>query len=247
MKLLKKYDQYIKGQLSEEEMDTFTKDIVQEHFEEEQLKNQWKTILDQDEELQALKNQQASDSPKLVASRPKGIRRFKILFQVAATVLLLIAAGLFFYEAPDPIPVLSYAQLTEVHLEKPYSNSGSRSGALESSEIRIQANDAYRQKNYAQAIPLFQELNSLPEKQSSDVFYLGLSHLYLGEYDLAIKNLEIIHSDTGSSLHKESSWFLSLAYLKANQLDAAKNILQNLADSKGWKSQDAQLLLQAIN
>lgn len=246
MELVNKYDKYIKGELTEGEMDQFTKEIVKEHFKEEQLKEKWNTILEGDEELQALKNGKqitvSPNTPAPPAQRSSKIKRLRILFSIAASFLLLIGLG-YFLSRPT---TASFAQLADLQLEQPYSVSSSRSAAVEGQETRLLANDFYRQGDYTSAAPLYEELTQGERVENSDLFYLGLSQLYLGEAQKAITPLKALATAQSDQLKVEASWFLGLAYLKANQLIEAEIQLKRLQEKGGWKSKEAAELLAAI-
>lgn len=253
MKHLKKFDNYIKGELSEDDMETFTKEIITEHFEDESLKEKWAEILDKDEELKALQLESKSSdninqprpssatatTPK--KQKPKG-NIIKMILQIAAAVLLLVAAGTFLMRGDT---ASNYQQLTAQHLEKAYAISSQRSAA-EENEQRISANEFYRAKRYKEAIPIYNQLIASNVSLEADQFYLGLSHLYAGDAAAALPALSALAQNKDAKYAQEANWYLSLAQIKSNQLVDAKKRLQTIVDRGGWKSREAAELLKTL-
>ena len=79
-------------------------------------------------------------------------------------------------------------------------------------------------------------------------FYLGLCQLYQHEanYEAAVDNFNRVLA-TSNAFQEETKWFISLAYLKLQQLEDARRHLEQLANAQGWKSIEARQLLESVD
>ena len=242
MDILKKYDQYIKGQLSEEQLESFTKDIVKEQMEAEALKKKWAGLLENDQDFQKLKEEiLKEEKPATVKPLAPGRSRHQWL-SIAAGLLLLVTVGFFIWQSKG----IDVNTLAGNHLKTVFSYQDSRGGVAEGNDLRIEASDFYRANNFVAAAPLFDQLLNSPEGNPTDQFYLGLSHLYSGNYSTAIEKLTTLKGANDFSMQKELSWYLGLALIQEGQLEAAKSELEVLSSGSGWKGAEARELIAAM-
>lgn len=239
MKILNKYNQYIKGTLSEREMDAFTKEVVKEHFEKEQLQDRWKQIL-----------QEEHDMPKTMEDFKKptssgGSRRYlKIGLSAAASILLLVFSW-FSYQQLSPS---AYEALLNDELSKPFIEDLSRKGDVET--LKLQAVAAYNSREYAVANKYFEQLSNLDQTAHWD-FYIGLCQLYQNQADLAIETFTTILDHPNNKYNIEANWYLSLAYTMNEDFPSARKHLELVAnrsdDEMAWKVKEAKALLNALD
>jgi len=101
-----------------------------------------------------------------------------------------------------------------------------------------QAQNAYNSGEYTKALPMLEKYSDNPKVQLA----IGNAQYKLGKFDDAIKTFKGIKYPF---LVPTANWYLALTYLKKEQAEKAKIILQNIPeDSNHYK--DAQKLLKKI-
>ncbi len=90
----------------------------------------------------------------------------------------------------------------------------------------------YENGDFQQALSLLEkEILASPEDIGLQ-FYFGICQLEVGNIDFAITELKSI-SDANSEIFSEpATWYLALAYLRANKLAEAKNTLRSIQEMK---------------
>ena len=134
-----------------------------------------------------------------------------------------------------------YAQYFE-----PYSNiiAPSSRGDASKNEINI-AFRYYDSKNYKIASEKFESLFASSET-SYFLFYQAICELLIDNTDKAIKLLEQ-HKKYNDRLSNQTSWYLALAFLKANQTDTAKELFVKIIDNKSYNYESAQEILEKMD
>jgi len=238
MKGLKKYDQYVKGTLTEVELESFTKEIVKDHFEKEELQDKWDRILQ--EEHKILKT---PESPSKTFSLRNSARFIKIGLYSAASILLLLLSW-FVYQS---LSLPAYEKLLSEELNKPYVENISRKGSIE--ELRLQAVASYNSREYAVAAKHFEQLSKMDEAVDWP-FYVGLCQLYQKQSNLAIKSFSAILDHPNQNYSTETNWYLGLAYVMNEDFESAIKHLEFVAnrsnDEMAWKVKEAKELLNLL-
>lgn len=110
--------------------------------------------------------------------------------------------------------------------------------------------EKYETGKYGEAIALF---NQLTAKDSIDTntlnFYKANAHLKLNEFKKARSLLLKVILDKKSQWKEESLWYFSLASLKLNEEEIAKEYLLHLKNlnQKGFKRKEVKDLLNALD
>jgi len=78
------------------------------------------------------------------------------------------------------------------------------------------------------------------------VFFLGISHLMLGQDDAAIAGLRATIALGDSPYLEEAHWYLAKAFLRRNDLRAAETQLRTLIDLRGSGRAEARRLLTQV-
>ncbi|KOF03228.1 hypothetical protein OB69_07950 [Roseivirga seohaensis subsp. aquiponti] len=135
---------------------------------------------------------------------------------VAAAVVVLITVGwLLFRNESSPNGSTLFAENFTA-----YTNiiAPNRRGENDESRLSL-AFLAYDNKQYQKAIADFETLKSDTLK-SELTFYIGVSYLAINEIEKGIITLKDDAIDSKFAMEKQ--WYLALAYLKKNDIDAAK-------------------------
>lgn len=155
--------------------------------------------------------------------------------KIASAILLLAIVGLASYEylQPDIIELVGQEISTPYQNESIFRNSDSnnKNGFL-----------AYRKGDYAKASKLLSD-----SQNAESIFFNSLSQLYQGNHGQAIILLSNPELQT-TRYAEQSTWYLGLAYLRANKMDSAKILLVEITSSHNhFKKRKAIELLKAID
>jgi len=160
---------------------------------------------------------------------------------VASSIIVLLAASSFWYFNK---PINTEKLYTE-HFE-PYRNIVHPivRGDV-NTDLKAKAFIAYESKTYQEALNLFNTL--LKEKDDETLaFYKANILLKLNKTEEAASifkgNLK-----TSDSLDAKNNWYLALAYLKLNDIESAKTILNELNTTSSFKNKGVKQLLKQLN
>ena len=222
-------NQYIKGNMSEVELDNYTKKIVKNYFEEEELKTKWKNILNEDFNYN-IEEENPKNKPNK-KSKNTLIRKLYSIASIAAGVLILVY---FFYQQPKSNPNSIDALLQE-HYQSPYPSRNIVKGIEEEVKpVLNEAHQAYQEKKFEQAILKFNQIlndKNLAQRPSAveDHFYLALSYLYNKQTKLAIREFDLVLTNEIAFRKNDTSWFLALALLDQGNTERAAIYLKEIA------------------
>lgn len=168
-------------------------------------------------------------------------RRFKP-WQIAASLLILLGTSLLlFFNSQSNSTEKLYASYFE-----PYRNIVQPIVRGEhKDDIQFKAFEAYETKDYKNAILHFNEI--LKEKPNATIsFYKANALMQLNKANQAIIILEanIKNADT---LQGRNLWYLALAYLKNNNIDASKKTLNLLLSQSNFKTKEATVLIENLD
>ena len=129
---------------------------------------------------------------------------------------------------------------------EPYTASISTRDAT-AEESLTQANEYYNAEKYKDAIPLLKTALSNQPKNSNLELALGNAYLSSHQIDLAISHFQNIIQRKDALYIDQAHWYLALSYLKNDQVEKCKNILELLAnDSKADFHVEAKQLLKKL-
>ena len=112
-------------------------------------------------------------------------------------------------------------------------------------DLKTKAFAAYENEDYGHALELFKELQ---QKQNDSYigFYEAIVLMRLNKHQKAIPLLENYISGNGD-LKDRAIWYLALTYLKLNEIDKCKTLLNELAAQKKYKANAAEQLLKELD
>lgn len=170
------------------------------------------------------------------ADKVKQVRRCMLYRYgaVAATVLLIIVAGVYIFFKPTQSEVLYEAYY------RPF-----RVGPLLRSSASTEplGTQLYKQHQYQAAIPVIQqEINQ--HSANSDTLRLIMGNSYL-QVDSLAKAVEQFNLVTNPSLVEHKQWYLALIYIRQGKYEQAKPLLKKL-QLKGYYRQKAKDLLSRL-
>ncbi len=247
MKSVNRINEYIKGELPEEELDGRTRELAKEYFADEDRKAKWEKVLHQNPEWQAFLKEQQNDKAASTATAPKKRRPRRLWpwLAVAASFLLALWVGNYLWLGNTD--ALTTDQLVAQELASPHRYEANRSGDLDPTDARQLAGAYYQSGNYTAAIPLWLDLYQNQSADTEEIFYLAMAYLYQEEFNLAVPLFEEILGQESRLLQREATWYLALSYLQVQRPSAAQALLETMIQAKGWKSTEAQKLLDTLN
>ena len=161
------------------------------------------------------------------------------LAAAAAVLLLVVAVWWVFPKGASP-EALYFA-----YYEAPVP-SASRSG----DDLYAQWNAAvsdYASGNLEAALPAFEGIaaDQTLEKRHEALLLAGICQLELGRYPQAIASFDGVSAS--SAFAAEAQWYKALAMIKSDDLQGAQSTLRGIASDGGYKSAEAQELLDILD
>ncbi len=104
----------------------------------------------------------------------------------------------------------------------------------------------YDLHNYDKAISILKDVISKDSLNIKAIFYISMSYIETGKYNLAIKNLESIEKYNKHILIDQIKWYLALCYVKTNNKEKAIKELSELANSRYYCKDKAKEILEKL-
>ncbi|MBI1223830.1 MAG: hypothetical protein GC192_01220 [Bacteroidetes bacterium] len=143
--------------------------------------------------------------------------KIKRLLAVAASVALLVLAWHFFHPAsPQTLFSDNFQPYQMVLNQRSVGEGSAEKTALENTAIK-----RYAANDFANAAISFRQLMATEPDNIAYQFYYAMSLLGSGEANNAIPVFEKIMDTPGHLFMEQSRWYLSLAYLKNGEKEAA--------------------------
>ncbi len=183
-------------------------------------------------------------------NKEKTVKRIPMLFTkrkfyyAAASAALLIAAGGLTQRLLNPS--MDSTGVYDKYYE-PYDVTVTyRSGNTETDRLLLNALEFYEEKDYDQALVLFEEIL---ENRGSDMaisLYSGISYMEEEKYQKATTSFNHIISDSDNLFIEQAKWYLSMCYLKTEKADKAKEVLHQIIDEERYYKEQALKVLKDL-
>jgi tetratricopeptide (TPR) repeat protein len=252
-------ESYLLGRLSEPDRDAFE----QHYFE-------CARCFDELQTLKAVREELPRVSVESETKTAHPFMRWAPAFGLAAVVVLAVTLVLFMRPSspsPEATKTPSQAQLPEApkpqqpepalapepsleqlaRVEPPSYEPPKLRGALDEATERFQRGmEHYRKADYAAAVGDLRTAAELDPDAAHIRFFLGISHLMLGQDDAAIDRLQATIALGDSPYLEEAHLYLAKAFLRRSDLGAAETQLKRLMQLRGSWSDEAQRLLTQV-
>lgn len=249
IQLLEKIDRYIKGELSQDEIDDLWKKFLQNP--------EWYDWFETELHLRSLIEKGLKPNFNTV-EEPDGSTKYTVkgymtwVYAAAAAVILAIGLQFFNFEQGEPIP--SFA-LTEIEQSNLIGADVLRSDDGPAANLDVAINDALAtayEGDRAQAIEKFQELlnqSTNNQQQARIEMNLGILFYNSGDYDSAKTHFQsIIEIENLEDYQMEKAWwFLGNALLNLDQPREARQAVFNAYNMNGRYQSEALSLLQKLD
>lgn len=122
-----------------------------------------------------------------------------------------------------------------------------RSVFVDVETVKQDAMDAYKRKNYSEAVRQFETLLKQEPSLAESRFFCGLSYLELGNPTAAIGHFDFLLRNRDHNYLHQAKWYKSLALIKLNRKKEASAILENVSKENGEFRQKAVELLDDLD
>lgn len=155
---------------------------------------------------------------------------------VAAVALIFI--GSYFYLNQQKTADQLFQQY--YHVDDVYLNT--RSGNANATGLLEQGLLLFEKDQYKESINYFEQLPT----SITAVYYSGVAHMELNEYEVAIYKFDQVISDYLNVFYDQANWYKGLCLLKQNKTAEAKNIFQSISKTDSYYSIQAKELLNKL-
>lgn len=250
IEILEKIDLYIRGKLTQEEIDELWKIFLQhpEYYDIFETEVHLKSLIDKGRKPQfSSEKNDSSNSTSATIHNYKGW-----LYAAAAAVILALGLQFFAIQQPDSIESFALAEIEQSHLigaDVLRSNSG------ETENLDVAINDALAtayEGETERAIGKFREiLNQSPSDQQRARVEMNLGILLYnnGQFEIAKDHFESVTKIEGLEDHQSEKtwWFLGNTYLNLNQPREAREAIFNAYSMDGPFQSAALSLLKKLD
>lgn len=249
IQLLETIDQYIRGELSQDEIDELWKKFLQ-HPE-------WYDWFETDLHLRSLikkgKKPNFNKGEEPSGSKPSALKNYRVwIYAAAAAVVFAIGLQFFSFEQDEPIQSFALAEIEPSNL---IGADVVRSGDRTAEDLDVAINDALAtvyEGETAEAIEEFRELLAKSpnnQQQARIEMNLGILFYNSGDYDSARQHFRSITEIENIEDHqKEKSWwFLGNALLNLDEPRAAREAIFHAYSMNGRFQSAALSLLKKLD
>ena len=237
-------DEYLLGQLKEEELQQFEEALSSDKDLQAELENRRAAH-------EVLEAHVRSELSNRISKIHKGMRRSKVrrmnwsTWKVAAGLILLLGVSLIIYSSI----YLDNEALYNGYYEG-YEDNITVLG--EADEIISKAIEYYNKEEYERAIEEFEKIpaNTDPEDafMTDAMFYYAMCHYELND----LKKTEEIFLyiiENNAKYEQTARWYLALLYLKTGEENQSKSLLEEIieGDEGTYKKSSAEDLLRSLN
>lgn len=182
---------------------------------------------------------------ELVVKRSPSVFANKKFYYAAASLALLIATG-------GLVQRITTSDMgTGEVFEKYYTpyeiTVTHRSGNTEVDRLLLNAFEKYEEKNYEQALMLFEEVL---ESRSNDMalnLYSGISYMEEEKYQKAKNSFDSIISDKDNLFIEQAKWYLGMCYLKTENTEKAEDVFKEIINEESYYKEVAVEVLKDLN
>ena len=160
---------------------------------------------------------------------------FKKWLAIAASVIILVTAGIYFLSSNKTSPEKLYAQFANHDA----LNIQLRGNAADS--LAQNAAEAFNKKSYAEALPLLEQYIPLQPDDIQMKFSLAICYLETGKYNAADTIFSSIASGP-TAYAATAQWYQALSVLKQKEITKCRTILNSIPQSSSFSAKAKELL-----
>ena len=229
---------YLSGELNPQEHDAFEREISKNNQLKQELEFQKRLdqiILDDELENFKLALDQVSENLVITKSRKRSISVAKLSL-VAATILIIVALGVVFFNNNDKLSDDEIFNNYYTEYPSPYRT---RANDLFLNSQYLKAMECYDMKDYISAKHgLISAVKDEPNNIASK-FYLGIVSVELNEFHNAIKCFDEVIKSRDQFYLEQSEWYKALCFFKVGNRAEAFKQLGFIANKNGYYQANA--------
>ena len=179
------------------------------------------------------------NEPK-VKRLPNSFTRRKFYYAAASAALLLASGGIIKYITGSDLDNVAVFEkyYTPYEVAVIY-----RSGNAEVDRILLNALQKYEEKDFGEALILFEKVLKSGKDDLSVNLYSGISYIEEEKFNNAANSFEKIIANNDNLFIEQAKWYLAMCYIITEKTDEAELILKELIKSESYyKSQSAKVL-----
>ncbi|MEO1049400.1 MAG: hypothetical protein AAFX87_02175 [Bacteroidota bacterium] len=154
----------------------------------------------------------------------------------ASFILILISVYLIYFSS------VSSAELYGTYFE-PYPNLVTTRG--DNFDVFSKAMQNYSAGRYEEALIFFKRVATEDVFYQDKLFYAGVSHMAIQQYDSAIFFLNEVKHDADNRFKGHANWYLGLAYLGKNECQSARDLFEAVKPSE-FNYKEAQNIVDIL-
>lgn len=171
------------------------------------------------------------------------LKIFLPLSAIAAAILVFFIVFNFFKHKVSPMMGGDlFAQYYS-----PFSPDFNTRGGVDIGDDIVHALDIYNQRDFAAAIPRFQQILQFDSTLIFAKFFLGISYIETNRFDEAITTLQEVSKRSNNVYQMHAQWYLALCYLKLEQMDFALPLLHTIELHNEFYSLKAREIIEKLN
>ena len=242
---IEKIEKYIDGELGNEDLFNF-KNLLSNDSD---IKRNYNLSLDinksiLEEDVMALREKLDYIYKDSIVKRTSVFTRTRFLYSAAASIALLIATGGLVQRLNNPN--IDNQAIYEKYYS-PYEISVTyRSGNTEMDRLLFNAFEHYEEKDYEQALVLFEKVLQSREKDMAANLYSGISYMEEERYQKAETSFNKIISNNNNLFIEQAKWYLALCYLKTEKIKDAHVILSGIIKEESYYKEMAVWILDDL-
>ena len=227
------YKKYTEGDsLSDEELEQLSEELIQAKFDREK-RQEWAQQLKDD---YGVNRDTQTSKRRFPFSKLAFAAMFIGIVGVLTYIILLFSTPNFNAIVNESIENLSYFDP---------SADGTRGDETTNAQ-RVAAQEAYNEKNYEESIRIWTKLLATNNNKDKGLGNYNLGLCYLQKEPSEPKKAITQLLEACKTIPEESNWALALAYIQDDQLQKAKEILQEIVQAKAYKYEKAMELLDGM-
>ncbi len=166
-----------------------------------------------------------------------------VVFRGICSIAAILLFTLLFYNpwASDK----SSSDLFATYQDVPEWHKTTRGDIPSEEALLIKAQEYFVQENYSLAAQNLTKHNAAFPNDAEGQFYLGVTYLELGNGNKAIPIFEKLVKGK-SSYRQAAQWQMAMTYLKLEEFDKCKAVLNEISSTKNSKTVEAKALLKEI-
>jgi hypothetical protein len=231
-------ERYFAGDLLPQELESFEKRLKSDQSFAQEVENQRLTHKATDIYAQLKTIDKVKEKYNEILKSEKNNRR--TFLSIAAAISILIIAGFGFLVPAN----YSNEALADAHFEV-YSDRITTMGTSTDKQLAA-GMQAYNETDFEKAITLFSNLPDTLAQKNLINLYTGIAFMETNQFEKAATIFRQL-IDSNSPQLEVARWYLALNYLKSNDLENARPLLNQIAAAEAYQSKNAAKLLKKLD